>query len=150
MIGLVSISSITGPITTHLPCGKGENPFSLAAKSDKYTIWTTCHGIVLEQNGRYKWVFHADHILTGTPTKLRFPSISKVALRDSFLLVQQAVGNVVEPGSRLWVIDLERNRCAETNMVIPGWEPFVLKQDSIHLKTSSGKKVVSWKALTSD
>ena len=85
-------------------------------RDDRIRIVTTAHGIILEKQGQYAWVFVTDDELTGSPDKLRWASIGYMRIVNNILIF-----NHVRSGSlddKIYVIDLDTGKCAgvETDM----------------------------------
>ena len=59
----------------------------LAAESKDYKILKTSHGLIANNENKYKWIFVTDEELTGAPRKLRWSSIGEVILKDKYLLL---------------------------------------------------------------
>ncbi|MCD4665596.1 MAG: hypothetical protein K8R68_10020 [Bacteroidales bacterium] len=69
---------------------RNENGDSLvfADSSDAYQAFSTSHGVVLEKDNSYAWVFVTDFRLTGSPQKLRWESIGNVKIVENYVVIQ--------------------------------------------------------------
>ncbi|MEM6397431.1 MAG: hypothetical protein AAF741_13870 [Bacteroidota bacterium] len=84
---------------------KGWNKTVLA--DGEREIWYSKHGLVLVdlENTRYKWLFISQEGLTGSPSKLRWQSISEVEVDGDIVTFRQSLP-VYMDDDYLWTIDL--------------------------------------------
>lgn len=68
---------------------KYKGGFKIIESSGKYKIYASDHGMYVQKNKLYKWLFINDTDIVGGPQKLRWGSIKNVQLVDDFLLVEQ-------------------------------------------------------------
>lgn len=142
----------------------GQNHFSnydskgleLVATSTEYKVFKSFHGIVIEKNNAYAWVFVTDYRLTGGPEKMRWESIGSVNLIGDFLFVQLISSETFfDP---IFIIDLKTGICARLKPASNEWfYSYSIDDNKLIVSYSQGKytyelnkliselKVVEWK-----
>lgn len=119
------------------PCRREKTPFTQLLASGEYAVWATCHGLVVSNAGRHKWVFVSETGITGAPAKLRWPSIGPVAMQGKYLFLQHLPDEAYDGQSRVWVIDVEDGVCARFRDPV---RSFALENDRLILQTDQGEK----------
>ncbi len=82
-------------------------------RDDRIRIVATAHGIILEKQGQYTWVFVTDAELTGSPDKLRWASIGYMRIVNNLLIFNHV--RSVSSEDKIYVIDLDTGKCAGVN-----------------------------------
>lgn len=67
-----------------------DTTFSKIDASGKYLLLKTSHGLVLQSEEAYKWLFVSDYSLTGAPEKLRWSSISWAKIVGDYVILRQS------------------------------------------------------------
>ena len=77
----------------------------LADASPTYKVFRTSHGVAVEKDNSYVWVFVSDYRLIDVPGKLRWESIGKIELVNKYIIVQ-----LIDMGSSnpIFIIDIEK------------------------------------------
>ena len=89
---------------------KDSNGFYRIQNNDIYTVLKTSHGIIVQKEDTYKWVFVTDKPLTKSPSRLRYNSIGSVVLLDSCIIFQHVL--LPSQSNQLFIIDIEAGICA--------------------------------------
>ncbi len=73
--------------------------------SKKYKFHATMHGLYVQKNEKYKWLFINDYEIVGGPEKLRWESIRCIRIFKNYLILEQNTA----PGRYLntFIIDIE-------------------------------------------
>ncbi|WP_299213122.1 hypothetical protein [uncultured Aquimarina sp.] len=88
---------------------KSGDSITFIDKNELYTISRTSHGVIVEKDNLYKWLFISDYPLTGGPEKLRWESIKNVTLFDSYIVVEQSLPP--DTLKQFFVINIETGIC---------------------------------------
>ncbi|MCA0235174.1 MAG: hypothetical protein LCH81_02185 [Bacteroidetes bacterium] len=84
---------------------------------DSLRILSTMHGMLLQKNNRYAWIFVTDPEVTGAPDKLRWASIGQVKVVGSWLLMRHH--RPVFSDDKFFMVDLQTGKCAGFKIDLP-------------------------------
>jgi hypothetical protein len=79
-------------------------------QDENIKLWATLHGIVLQKQDQYAWIFVTDIELTGAPNKLRWPSIGYIKKVENVLIVNHLRPTTSD--DKIYLIDLDTGKCA--------------------------------------
>ncbi len=82
-------------------------------RDENIMLWATLHGIVLQKQDQYAWIFVTDIELTGAPEKLRWPSIGYLKKVENVLIVNHLRPTMSD--DKIYLIDLDTGKCAGIN-----------------------------------
>lgn len=84
--------------------------FSLLIDSNAlYSLHVINHGVWVEKNGRYKWIFITDKDINDAPDKMRWASIWTAQLIDDLVLIVQQLPT--GSGIQVYLADIETGVC---------------------------------------
>ncbi|MEZ4829637.1 MAG: hypothetical protein R3C61_25625 [Bacteroidia bacterium] len=78
--------------------------FILTDSTDKYQVYTTGHGVVVQSGKSYRWVFISDAMLTDGPEKLRWFSIKNAKIVGDAVIIHHSGG--LAGGEHIFVADI--------------------------------------------
>jgi hypothetical protein len=79
-------------------------------KDDHIRLLATKHGIVLQKQDQYAWIFVTDIELTGAPDKLRWASIGYMKIVNNVLILNHLSPAMSD--DKIYLIDLDTGKCA--------------------------------------
>ncbi len=84
---------------------KTTEPLKAILRQGEDIIFKTKHGVILQRNNQYAWLFVSDANLTGGPAKLRWASIGKMEIKNNQLILELLCAPM--PFKKLFTIDLQ-------------------------------------------
>lgn len=120
--------------------------WKLVGQSREYDIYKTQHGIIASKTQRGiitstdnlgKWIFVTERHLTGSPSKLRWQSISKVELVNDFLVIQLSTDYGED--YKIFIVELESGVVGETHFKVPGGDVFEITKENRLIISFNGK-----------
>lgn len=119
--------------------------FILAAESDSFKAYKTSHGLVLQKDDAYSWVFVSDHNLTGSPDKLRWESIGEVEIMGKYIIFRMIHSR--EFSNPIFIINSENGKTARLKTDDYIDKPFKLENNKISITSYSGTNTFDLKDL---
>ena len=89
----------------------------LSDSNATYKVYNTSHGVYVQKENTYKWLFISDVSTTGAPLKLRWESIKGAKLFGKYVVVQQHLPII--DTDELFVINIETGICGRLNYDLP-------------------------------
>ncbi len=110
---------------------------TLVDSTQNFLAYKTSHGLIIQRDNSYAWLFVNDFNVTGGPGKLRWESIKKGRIVDNFIIVQQNLHPDII--SRIFIIDIESGICGRIKLTA-NYNGFHIENNKLIIENSSLKK----------
>lgn len=105
----------------------------------KYKLYKTSHGLIIQKNNKYAWVFLTDYHTTGGPEKLRWPSIEQAIIKNNLVFLNQSC--TPDFFNQLFIIDIESGQCFRYKGAI--YDSISIVDDQIFTNENGEEKILS-------